>query len=55
MLEVGEVNDIPVLMDFGSMGPARQEVKGMSDALWVQVNKSQSAHPCCCVAFESLS
>lgn len=36
MLEVGEVNDIPILMDFGSMGPARQEVKGMSDALRVQ-------------------
>lgn len=39
MLDVNEDNrqDIPVLMDFGSMGPARMDIKGISEAQALQV------------------
>ena len=30
-------DDTPVLMDFGSMGPARVEIRGQSEALALQV------------------
>jgi len=33
-----DAEDTPVLMDFGSMGPAMIEVKNLSDALKIQVN-----------------
>lgn len=37
MLDVGEQGeDVPVLMDFGSMGPARQDIKGLGDAQRLQ-------------------
>ena len=39
MLDVGEQGeDVPVLMDFGSMGPARQDIKGLGDAQRLQVS-----------------
>jgi len=38
MLEVGDsLDDIPVLMDFGSMGPARHQVTTSAQAAILQV------------------
>lgn len=36
MFETGDDGDVPILMDFGSMGPAIQEIKGISDARKLQ-------------------
>ena len=37
MLNEVDGEDVPVLMDFGSMGPARCEIKGLSEARALQV------------------
>jgi hypothetical protein len=40
MLDVDIENssqDIPILMDFGSMGPARMDIKGIAEAQALQV------------------
>ena len=41
MLDVGDDGeDIPVLMDFGSMGPARQDIRGTTQAQAMQVTQN---------------
>lgn len=41
--------DIPVLMDFGSMGPARMDIKGIAEAQALQVFLYNN--PSCCHFF----